>query len=178
MIRKFKSFVTSFKEREDGITSVEFAVGFPIVFFLFLTAMDLGIMSTKSVILENAVDHTIRDLRLGTLKATSSQPLKEQICKLAPILDDCANNIAIELIPINTTVWNLPANDSQCVDRDAKISPPLTFNVGRQNQIMLIRVCVIVEPTFKTIGIGEEIEKDQGGGFGMIAVSAFVNEPK
>ncbi len=178
MIRRLITRLARFRAQEEGMTSVEFAVGFPMVFFLFLTAMDLGIMSTKAVILENAVDQTIRELRLGKLQATSSKPLKDKICQLAPILDDCNENIAIELIPINTAVWDLPTNDSQCVDRDAKLSPVLGFNVGRQNQIMLIRVCVIVEPTFKTIGIGEEIDKDNGGGFGMIAVSAFVNEPK
>jgi hypothetical protein len=42
---------------------------------------------------------------------------------------------------------------------------------------MLVRVCVTQDAMFPTTGIGLHLPKDAKGGYGLVAVSAFVTEP-
>jgi hypothetical protein len=42
---------------------------------------------------------------------------------------------------------------------------------------MLIRVCVVQDALFPTTGIGLGLPKEGNGGYGVVAVSAFVTEP-
>ena len=166
-----------FRRREDGIASVEFALMFPVVLGLFLFAVELGLLMTKQVILEFATDVAMRDLRLGRMVDPSSDALKDEICERAKIISGCRGNIMIEMRPIDTTTWQLPAAPVSCVDREEDIQPVVTYNPGTQNQIMLIRACVIVTPLFPGTGLAAMLDLDEFGGYGMAAVSAFVNEP-
>lgn len=167
----------AFRRNEDGVAAVEFSLVFPIVLFMFIWAVELGLLMTKSVMLEHALDVTMRNLRLGVLVDPTSETLKEEICNRARIIAGCRETITIELQPISTEDWIMPAAPVACVDRDADIVPVVSFNMGAQNEIMLVRACVIVEPNFPGTGIGAMLTKDADGGFGMAAVSAFVNEP-
>lgn len=177
MKRLSLSRLRNFRRNEDGVAAVEFTLVFPIVLFMFVWAVELGLLMTKQVMLEHALDVTMRNLRLGVLVDPTSSTLKREICNRARILGECHDTITIEMTPIDTTAWAMPAESVRCVDRDQNIEPVLAFNLGVQNEIMLVRACVIVEPLFPGTGIGAMLQKDATGGYGMAAVSAFVNEP-
>jgi hypothetical protein len=55
--------------------------------------------------------------------------------------------------------------------------PVTQLQFGQQNDVMLVRVCVVQDAIFPTSGIGLGLPKDSQGGYGVIAVSAFVVEP-
>jgi Flp pilus assembly pilin Flp len=177
MTRRFRNRLRAFGREEEGLAAVEFAISFPFIFLLFIFAVELGLIMTKSVMLEHAVDMAMRDLRLGRMENPSSETLKDEICDRLAIINDCRSNIMIELQPINTATWAMPNQPISCVDRDEEIQPVVSFTLGQQNQIMLVRACVLVEPLFPATGIGALLPKDAQGGFGMAAYSAFVNEP-
>lgn len=177
MIRHMKLRLRAFGRGEDGIAAVEFALLFPFIFFLFIWAVELGLLMTKSVMLEHAVDVAMRDLRLGNIEDPTSDKLKDAICNRARIVNNCRDTIMLDLTPVDTANWILPPREVPCRDRDQPIQPAVNFVVGQQNQIMLVRACVIVEPLFPGTGIGAMLRKDQGGGFGMVALTAYVNEP-
>lgn len=166
-----------FRRKEDGVAAFEFTLVFPVVLFMFIWAVELGLIMTKSVMLEHALDVTMRNLRLGVLENPTADRLKQEICDRARIIAECRETITIELQPISTENWIMPAEPVACVDRDEDIEPVVSFNMGAQNEIMLVRACVIIEPNFPGTGIGAMLQKDGDGGFGMAAVSAFVNEP-
>lgn len=166
-----------FRRDEEGIASVEFALMFPVVLGLFLFAVELGLLMTKQVMLEFAMDVAMRDLRLGRMEDPSSDILKDEICDRAKIIGDCRDTIMIEMRPIDTNTWVMPAAPVSCVDREEELQPVVTYNPGAQNQIMLVRACVIVEPLFPGTGLGAMLDLDANGGYGMAAISAFVNEP-
>lgn len=177
MIRKLSEALRRFGKREDGVASVEFALAFPMVLYLFFFAVELGLIMTKQVMLEFAMDVAMRDLRLGRMENPSSDVLKEDICERAKIISDCRQTIMIEMRPIDTNTWVLPPTPVSCRDREEDIQPVVTYNPGAQNQIMLVRACVIIEPLFPGIGVGARLHLDAQGGYGMAALSAFVNEP-
>lgn len=177
MTRALRRTFRRFRRREEGIASIEFALLFPFVLYMFVWAIELGLIMTKQVMLEHALDVTMRELRLGRMEDPTPEKLKEWICSRAKIVSSCDATIMIELQPISTTDWILPAEPPTCVDREEEIQPVVTFNAGAQNEIMLVRACVIIQPLFPMTGIGAMLKKDSRGGFGMAAVSAFVNEP-
>lgn len=167
----------AFGRAEDGIAAVEFTILFPCIFFMFLWAIELGLIMTKSVMLEFAVDTTMRELRTGNLVNPTSDRLKDAICRRARIVSRCRETIMLDLRPVNTNTWVLPSRTASCQNRDANIQPVVEYTVGQQNQIMLVRACVTVNTLFPNIGIGARLQKDSHDGFKMVAMSAFVNEP-
>lgn len=177
MKRLSLSRLREFRRNEDGIAAVEFTLVFPIVLFMFFWAVELGLLMTKQVMLEHALDVTMRNLRLGVLVDPTPDTLKREICNRARIIGECHDTITIELNPISTATWQMPSTAIRCVNRDEEIAPVVSFNLGAQNEIMLVRACVIVDPLFPGTGIGAMLPKDSSGGYRMAAVSAFVNEP-
>ncbi len=178
MTRKSPRFLLrAFLRKEDGVVAVEFVIIFPIVFFMFIWATELGLLMTKQVMMEHAVDTSMRELRLGRMQNPSSDALKTEICSRASVIKNCQDTLMIELQPVSTTNWNMPATPVSCTDRSQPLQPVVTFSPGAQNQIMLMRACVLVEPIFPGVGLGAGLNKDPQGGYAMVAASAFVNEP-
>jgi hypothetical protein len=119
----------------------------------------------------------MRELRLGHYPLPDSNLLKAEICKRSIILDNCEANIAIEMLRINTAGFAMPSNRIACVNREEDIVPVTSLQIGQQNDVMLVRVCVIQDAMFPTTGIGLGLPKDSEGGYGLTAVTAFVTEP-
>ncbi len=53
----------------------------------------------------------------------------------------------------------------------------VALQIGQQNDVMLVRVCVIQDAIFPTSGIGLGLSVDSLGGYALISRSAFVVEP-
>ena len=63
-------------------------------------------------------------------------------------------------------------------DLSQPIKPSTTLQIGAENELMLVRACVIVQALFPTTGIGLNLTRStNGGGMKILAVSAFANEP-
>ena len=163
--------------RENGTAAVEFVLTVPILITIFMASFESGLLMTRSIMLEQSVDMTMRELRLGHYPLPTPELLKEEICKRTVIFKDCVANIQIEMTRISTTTWNLPGNSVACIDRSEDIQPVTALQIGQQNDVMLIRVCVVQDALFPTTGIGLGLPKEGNGGYGVVAVSAFVTEP-
>jgi TadE-like protein len=199
MTRFFKRTARAFG-REDGNATVEFVVVLPILFSIFMMSFESGLLMIRSILLERATDLTMRELRLGNLITIKpdgevvqpdSGKLKDEICSRTVIINDCRNSIRIELQPVSQVTWALPSAAANCVDRDVPIQVVETFEVGSQNELMLVRVCVLQRAIFPTLGLGDDrafvglgegltntdAESAGFGEYGLVATSTFVNEP-
>jgi hypothetical protein len=146
--------------------------------FIFMAGAEGGIFTTRMILLDRAVDLTMRELGLGQVPNPTHDGIKERICDNVPAMPDCDANIRVELVPVSTTSWNIPNTDPTCIDRGAEVQPALNFNPGAENQLMLVRVCVVQDAMFPGAGIGRMLEEADGQvGYRIISVSAFVNEP-
>jgi TadE-like protein len=163
--------------RDEGTSTVEFVLCIPMFMTVFMMSFESGMFMTKSVLLDRAVDLTIRDLRLGHIVNPTSAALKQAICDKTVILPECEDSIMLELTPINQVTWVMPATEVTCIDRDAAIQPLVAMDIGANNEIMLVRVCVLIKALFPSTGLGQQLVNGPNGEIGMIAVSAFVNEP-
>lgn len=179
MRRTLRNALARFARGEAGTAAIELCFTLPVVMFLFIASAESGLYMTRLIMLERSVDMTMRDLRLGLIDNPTHATLKTEICSHTSILPDCENNLRLELVPVSTTTWTFPAGRVQCVDRDEEIQAAITFNPGVDNDLMLVRACMIQDAMFPGAQIGEGLayEGDAAGGYALISVNAFVNEP-
>lgn len=177
---RLRRAIARFGRREDGASVIELVIMLPLTMTVFLAAFESGLYMTRQIMLERGLDLAVRELRLGRLDVsgdTGHDVLKAAICNATPLIHDCDATIRIELRPVTTTTWNLPTTPTTCFDRDRDMNPSLTPNPGAQNELMLVRVCVIQDAVFPGANIGQSIVRDTQGGYAIVAVAAFVNEP-
>lgn len=177
MIRLFSNALRRFGRREDGTAAIEFAMTVPLLMMIFMASFESGFLMIRSIMLEQSVDMTMRELRLGHLPLATAATLKDEICSRSVILSNCEDNITIEMRRISTTSWDLPTNNVACMDRVEDIDPAVVFEQGQQNDVMLVRVCVVQDAMFPTTGVGLGLPKDDQGGYGLITTTAFSIEP-
>lgn len=188
MMGFLKRKTRAFRRGEDGNLTVEFVVVLPLIFSIFMMSFESGLLMMRSVMLERAVDMTMRELRLGMIPNPTSAELKTRICSRTVIIADCVAAVRIEMLPVNMAAWNMPTATPRCVDRTQVIQPPEDYNPGGQHELMLTRVCVLQRAIFPTlglsdkfVGLGKGLTENQPGGFGeygLIVMSSFVNEPQ
>lgn len=163
--------------REDGTASAEFVIAVPVLLMIFFAAFESGLLMTRYIMLEQSLDMVMRDLRLGNYAAPTAAEMKADICDLTVILVNCEENISIEMTQINTTTWAVPTSQVGCVNRTEDIQPVTMLQIGQQNDVMLMRVCVVQDAMFPTTGIGLGLPLDARGGYGLVTMSAYVTEP-
>lgn len=161
---------------QSGSSTIETVLMLPVMLIMMTTAVELGVIMTRHVMLERALDVAIRDVRLGA-KPTPDE-LKQEICDRAVILPDCMDSLVLDMAPIDQTTWTLPAQGTPCYNRTEDITPATSFSYSGNNEIMLIRACVITDPIMPWYGLGAAIDEGSDGQFYLTSSSAFVNEPK
>ncbi|WP_375691481.1 TadE/TadG family type IV pilus assembly protein [Pseudooceanicola sp. LIPI14-2-Ac024] len=168
-----------FLRREDGsMAVVEFAIMFPVVLTMFLSGVEMGIMTVRQTLLEHALNLAVRDLRIGTGAAVTHDSLRDRICGYAGMLPNCEDALRLELRATDLRNYtNTLSNEPDCLNRAEEINPVLAFSNGQRSELMLMRACFIFTPIFPNIGFGYNAKKDDAGDIRLYATTAFVNEP-
>ena len=172
-----RSWLRRMRRREDGSATIEFVIIFPAIMMLLLMSVEVGIMMARGMMLDRGIDVSMRLLRLGNLAPMTHASLKDEICRNAVIIPECDQTLAVELRPITTAGWAPTSSRPVCLDRSETIQPVLQFQAGTANQLMLVSACAKFKPFFPTTGLAATIKTDNAGEYGMIATSAYVNEP-
>jgi Flp pilus assembly protein TadG len=169
--------VKQLRRRDQGSSTVEFILWFPIFILLFLTSFELSFFGMRMVLLERAVDLSVRDLRLGIIRPANHTQFKEEICNNAMLFSDCVNAIALDLQVIDTADWQLPWGRVDCVDRENDITPHTSLARGQAYEMMLVRPCIVVDPFFASTPFVLGMPRDASGGVSLVTTSTYVNEP-
>jgi hypothetical protein len=127
--------------------------------------------------LDRGLDMAVRDVRLGRMENVDVASLKASVCEYAIYVDACEENITIALEPVQAPNFVAPASYAQCIDRSAEVQPATVFTDGGENELMLVRACVQVDPIFPTTWLGAQLQPFEGAGVAMVSTAAFVNEP-
>ncbi len=161
--------------REDGNASVEFALIIPVFLTIFTASFESGFVMLRLNLLQHGLDVTMRDLRLGKMPNATQVTIKQKICNNMTMVDACMDNLLVEVTPI--TNWVLPSTNTSCRDLQTQIIPVVQLNIGQQNQLMLVRACLVQDMIFSTSGLAMSLPTNYDGDFNLIAISAYVNEP-
>lgn len=70
----------------------------------------------QTMMLDQALDMMVHSLHVGNMVNSTQALILDTVCKEALILADCANTLAVELIPINTEGDYL-TDAERCINR-------------------------------------------------------------
>lgn len=168
--------------REDGGASVEFVILLPAFLMVFISSFESSLLLTRQVMLERAVDVTVRDIRLDIGSTITQNQVRNLICDRARILPDCAAHLLVELTAISQVTYALPAAASPCVNVESSVVPEPGFAGSRSGKLVLLRACYSVQPmlaesTFAMARtLAANLVNDEDGRIRMVTASAFVVE--
>ena len=176
-MRYLRAGLRRLAREEDGTATIPFIMFLPFFMLLVMSSLEMGTLMLRHVMLERALDMSVRDLRLGTWSNPTHEEFKRTVCNRAGVIPDCMNVLLVELRPVSTTTWEPLAGGPICVDRAEPIKPVTTFDPGVGDNMMLIRVCSNFDPIFPTSGLGFQLPRDNTGAYALVSATAFVNEP-
>lgn len=163
--------------REDGSATIEFAILFPVFIMIFLSSVELGMITLRHAMLERGMDMAVRNIRLGTGTAPQHDEIKAEICEFAGVIPGCATTLRLEMVPVNLRTAVSVPTDVDCVDTSEEVQPVRAFVNGQENELMILRACVKFDPIFPTTGLGRQLKTDSAGQAALVVSSAFVQEP-
>jgi Flp pilus assembly protein TadG len=173
-----RKFFCQFLRDERATATIEFVIVFPIVIILFIAVFETSMILTRQVLLEKSLDSAVRILRLTSDLTTTDAEVRTNICANTMILHDCEALLVVDLRMINTVNYDLPDSESLCVNRATSFTPATQFQQGGSNDLMLVRVCAVVDRILPFSGFGLNMTRDDSGGMHMMASSIFVVEPR
>jgi Flp pilus assembly protein TadG len=174
----FARHIRDFIRREDATATMEFVITFPVVMMLFIAAFETSMIMTRQVMLERTLDQAVRVLRLANGLTVNAADIRTAICANTSLLPNCPDLLVVDLRRIDRGTYAVPGNQDLCIERaDIAAVPQNQFTVGADNDLMLVRACMIVDRIFPFSGFGLNLTRDDSGGLHMMAASVFVNEP-
>lgn len=159
-----------------GAVAVEFALIVPLLLALIFSTLEAGWVMLQSIMLDRALDLTVRELRIGSFANPTQEEMRRRVCERALVLVDCQRNLALELIPIVNSA-GYPADGARCINRGSEVAPVLRFSGGARAQTMFVRACFVVSPLTPGLGLSMALPKDETGALRLVSTSAFLNEP-
>lgn len=167
-----------FRNSQAGSSTIEFVIAVPVVLAFLFTSIDFGVVMLRQVFLDRSVDIAVRQVRLGNVPANGLATLREQICAGTILTPNCVANTTIEMRPVNATTMEGLNDPAMCLNREEEIAPVVAFNPGTSNDLMLMRVCVAVDPFLQITGIVHGMATLPTGGYALVSRAAFANEPR
>lgn len=177
MTRAFRNLLRRFKQDETGTASLEFVLVAPFFLGIMIFSIEMGFVTMRATFLERGLDMAVREVRLGTGTAPQHDDIKQIICDNSVIINDCENNLRLEMRSADIRNFNTLDAEADCTDQAEPAKPLRAFVPGQQNELMLLRACLKFRPLFPAGMLGSKLIGDGGGQASLIATTAFVQEP-
>lgn len=179
MITRLQNELSRFRTEEDGATyTLEFAIMFPLVLATFAFGVELTTHANRQFQLDHGLDVVTRAIKLNTAVQFTHDNLKDGICEATGGLDNCADRLRLEMVPINPRDFvSLPANPD-CTEAPMPVTPVRGWSLGQEHELMLLRACYQFDPVF-SFGLGALMAADSNSaGSVLVSMTAFVQEPR
>jgi Flp pilus assembly protein TadG len=82
-IARVKKGLRRFHRSQDGSSTIEFVIMFPVIFTFFLSTFELGMLETRHVMLDRGLDIAVRAIRLGQIEPVTHDAFKQAVCNAA-----------------------------------------------------------------------------------------------
>lgn len=179
---RFRHCLGRLRAREDGAATIEFVIVVPVFLILFMSSFELGMLLTRQVMLDRALDLAVREVRLGLVDfgdldgAAQHDALRDMVCENA-LMENCQAELMLEMLPRDPRDWQAMQSDADCADRSAPGAGPRGFAAGLQNELVVLRACALFDPYFPTTGLGAQLDRQSGDAYALVSSSAYVVEP-
>ena len=171
--------VGRFLSDRSGAATMEFVILLPMLALLVAMIAEVGTLMTRSVVLERALDIAIRDVRLGRPDVADQDGLRRRICAEAFLISDCERALLLELVSLGAGPGSsVPGTGYRCRNRAEEIDPVVSFDASSPGDIIVVRACLVADPVFPGAGLLATLPAAMGGGYAILAQTAFINEPE
>lgn len=177
-LRRLGATLRRFRHTETGSVTVEFVIVFPVMLMILFSTVELGVINLRQIMLDRAMDVTVRDIRLSTGSDMQHDAIRDAICDYAGMKDDCATSLKLEMVQIDPFNWSAVNATPDCIDSAEEVDAVTNFQTGESNDLMFLRACMSFDPMFPHWGLADSIQTDGDGRIHLYATSAFVQEPK
>ena len=180
MTRRLARALRRLRRSRSGGATVEFVIVFPLFIAIFLSSFEASMMLIRQLMLERALDVTMRDVRLSTGATFPAAILRRSVCGEARILPDCDVSLTIEITPVDQATYAMPSTRAACAGTAGSAVPASDLSGRASGELMLVRACYAVAPLFPTSLLGLELARGDGaddGRYQIVTASAFVQEP-
>ena len=92
-----RHFFAKAARSEEGNATIEFVMLFPIIMVLFLSVIEMGLMMTRYMMFERALDLSVREMRLDTEANYTQDSLRDAICTETLIARHCRKTLTLEM---------------------------------------------------------------------------------
>ncbi len=179
MITHLKNRLNRFGKEESGATyTLEFVILFPLLFIAFMFGVELTTHANRQFQLDRGVEVTTRIVRLNTSTQYTHDDLKQAICDNSGGLSNCESALQLEMMPMNPRQFTGLPSMPDCADTSLPVNPVRGWSLGQQHELMLLRACYKFKPYVASFGLGKLLATDDNGNGTMVALSAFVQEPR
>ena len=138
---------------------------------LFIAAFETSMLLTRQVMLERALDQSVRHLRLTTGLSVTHDAIRENLCENTVVLNNCDRVPGARPAPDRQDSYVLPDYHTMCLSEDGEVHPANRFNPGGQNELMLIRACARVNRILPISGLGLQLTRDDAGAIHVTAAT-------
>lgn len=166
MARRLRRFFRA----DNGAVTAEFVILFPVVFLLLLVTLEMIFLMARATLLQQALEVTMRDVRLGNITDPNVADLEETICERMAAVEDCRTSMVLEFTQVNRTTFEMPGPQEPCTRRSVDIMAARAndiYDTGAANELMVVRACMVVD----------SITPLWEDSFELFSRTAFVNEP-
>lgn len=176
-----KRWLRSLRRDTSGVTTVELMVALPLMLSIVSFTMDLGLLMVRNVVLERAVDISIRDIRLGNAPADDYDGLRQKICENAIIIPECSTRLKMQLNAMSPYVWEDPGKVPDCESlKSVTVTAPRVFDAAARNQLVFFRACAVLDPVMPGWGMGDLLTQASDGTrnrfYQVVAATTFTKE--
>lgn len=178
MMTRIKAFAARFRRDEEGTASVEFVLYFTVFFMILAAAVEIAYINLRHSMLERSVDLTTREIRLSTGDIPTYDQVKQDICSNAAVLEACMENLRLEMVQVDPRAPATIPTGADCQNAAQEPRPVRNFVPGQDNDLMLMRACLMYKPMLPTSKFSQALNMDTDGYAAMVVTSAFVQEPR
>lgn len=162
--------IRHFLRDERAAITAEFVLAFPVVFLFLVVTLELTFLMARSTLLQQALDVTMREVRLGNIVNPGVLELEDMVCDRISVIPACQSSMTLEFTRVDQATFQMPGQQAPCVRRDDEALAARAgdiYDTGVQNDLMVVRACMVIDAI--TPFFGSEFE--------LFARTAFVNEP-
>lgn len=168
--------LTFWRQKEDGVAAVEFALIAPPFFMLIVGIIEVSMFFAAGSVLEGGAAAASRLLRTGQaqLSADPEETFRQELCSKVETMLDCAR-LQYEVILVEDGTFADAENYEPEFDEDGNLVPG-EFSTGNSNDVIMVRA--VYRYDFLTPFIGQMITGDPGRNWSLhSALSVIKAEP-
>ena len=165
-----------FRRNDEGTAAIEFTIIAPIFFAMMFSFYDVGMLMLRQVMLNQAVDMTMREVRIAKPGEWDARRFIDTVCGRTYVLPKCKATMMVDQQAVGRLAVNLPADNVPCRNPKNTTIAPMQYSPSSSGQVMFLRVCAVASPLLPGYAFARHLPTNSAGEVQIITTTAFMGE--